>query len=571
METSLLHESIKQSIFDMDNIKEMSTTINKELEEYRQSLERGEDGRIPESIVPNRDQPERVAEADLVEEATGQVVGESAIDESMEVDYSGDADDDENPISDEEDGENAGSQIPEADQRIDMVMGPVDKVHSPDMSKLITKKDSSGHERTCVLPPWATDRYTAKCGFCLSVRQIDPPLVEGSSLKCTSCQGKMLIAEEIAAEMSDNTWTTNPELMAEILRSNRHDHVSESDRAATESNKEVKVKSPQRTEGTLNKVFGHDQTGIEGFDICETVLRNSLNEEKSERDARTEFEGAVRTKRESDAQKGDDDSQERPTLDEQDANDEGKDPHHHRPGRTEADSYLENKATMLFHKLKATIPMISPSITGRGKMIVETAVKNDNRPVASLAANNTAKIYNDPDGVPYSEVGATSARHLVQTVGLPPMVTNLPVPDFYKDEQTGKFKGKYNWTVLDEQFSLPSKSVPDCWPHLRNTFDNSTTCSWERKAWDRGSRTLNGILRHGPKGVRIEFVEGGWVAVDTALELVRQDLNQATTPISLGGLEMICPPKGGCTACCLMSTATARADRSSLGSNLRAS
>ena len=72
METSLLHESIKQSIFDMDNIKEMSTTINKELEEYRQSLERGEDGRIPESIVPNRDQPERVAEADLVEEATGQ-------------------------------------------------------------------------------------------------------------------------------------------------------------------------------------------------------------------------------------------------------------------------------------------------------------------------------------------------------------------------------------------------------------------------------------------------------------------------------------------------------------------
>ena len=102
-------------------------------------------------------------------------------------------------------------------------------------------------------------------------------------------------------------------------------------RAATEPDKEVKVKSPQRTEGTLNKVFGHDQTGIEGFDICETGLRNSLNEEKSERDARTEFEGAVRTKRESDAQKGDDDSQERPTLGEQEANDEGKDPHHHRP------------------------------------------------------------------------------------------------------------------------------------------------------------------------------------------------------------------------------------------------
>ena len=208
----------------------------------------------------------------------------------------------------------------------------------------------------------------------------------------------------------------------------------------------MKAKNPPRTEGTLNKVFGHDQTAIEGFDICEKGLRNSLNEEKSERDAHTEFEGAVRTKRENDAQKGDDDCKERPILGGQKANDEGKDPHHHRPSRTEADSYLENKATMLFHKLKATIAMISPSMTGRGKMIVETAVKNDNRPVASLAANNTAKIYNDPNGVSYSQIGATSARHLVQTVGLPPMVTNLPVPDLYKDERTGKFKGRYSLT-----------------------------------------------------------------------------------------------------------------------------
>ena len=358
METSLLHESIKRSIFDMDNIKEMSTTINMELEEYRQSLKRGEDGGIPESIVPNRDQPEQVTEADLVEEAIGQAVGGSANDELMEVDYSGDANDDENPVSDEEDGENAGSQFPEADQRINMVMGPVNKVHSPDTSKLIMKKDSSGNERNYVLPPWAKDRNTAKCGFCGHERQIVLPLVEESNPTCPICQQKMLVAEDIAAEMSDTTWATNPDLMAEILRNNRVDHVLESDRAATESDKEVKAKSPQRTEGTLNKVFGHDQTGIEGFDICEKGLRNSLNEEKSERDARTEFEGAVRTKRESDAQKGDDDSQERPTLDEQDANDEGKDPHHHRPGRTEADSYLENKATMLFHKLKATIPMI---------------------------------------------------------------------------------------------------------------------------------------------------------------------------------------------------------------------
>ena len=182
METSLLHESMKQSIFDMDKIKEMSTTVNKELEEYRQSLKRGEDGGIPESIVPNRESARtKLQKLIWLRKSLGRLVSESANAESMEVDYSGDANDDENPVSDEEDGENAGSQIPEADQRINMVMGPVDKVHSPDTSKLITKKDSSGNERTCVLPPWAIDRNTAKCGFCGHERQIDLPLVEGSS------------------------------------------------------------------------------------------------------------------------------------------------------------------------------------------------------------------------------------------------------------------------------------------------------------------------------------------------------------------------------------------------------
>ena len=71
---------------------------------------------------------------------------ESANAESMEVDDSGNANDDENLVSDEEDGENAGSQFPEADQRINMVMGPINKVHSPDTSKLIMKRDSSGNE-----------------------------------------------------------------------------------------------------------------------------------------------------------------------------------------------------------------------------------------------------------------------------------------------------------------------------------------------------------------------------------------------------------------------------------------
>ena len=127
---------------------------------------------------------------------------------------------------------------------------------------------------------------------------------------------------------------------------------------------------------TLNKVFGHDQNAIEGFGICDKGLQKSLNEEKSERDAHTEFDGAVRTKREDDAQKGDVDCEEHPTLGGQEANDEGDDPSYPR-NLEEADQDLEKTAFMLFDKIRATIPMISQSITGRGKMIVETAVKND--------------------------------------------------------------------------------------------------------------------------------------------------------------------------------------------------
>ena len=111
------------------------------------------------------------------------------------------------------------------------------------------------------------------------------------------------------------------------------------------------------------------------------------------------------------------------------------------PESDEASRGLLRTARKLLDKIKAKIPMISQSLTGRGKMIVETAVKNDKRPDASLAANNTAKIYNDPTGAPYSQIGAKSSRHLVQTIGPPPLVKDLPVPRLYANPLNGKFKG----------------------------------------------------------------------------------------------------------------------------------
>ena len=130
------------------------------------------------------------------------------------------------------------------------------------------------------------------------------------------------------------------------------------------------------------------------------------------------------------------------------------------------------------------------------------------RPDASLAANNTAKIYNDPTGKPYSQIGAKSARHLVQTIGPPPLVKDLPVPGFYVNPLDGKFKDNFDWMILDDQFPFPARSVPACQPLLRKTFDDSAN-QWERGAWDHGSRCLNALLRQSLGLDR--YVREGWL------------------------------------------------------------
>ena len=326
METSLLHESVKQNIFNIEKIKNMSVTVKRDLEEHRLSLGRGDDGGIPESIVPSRTSYCEEAASSLKEEEVKAEQSESANAESMEVDTSGDANDGANPASDDEVGEAADAQVSEAErakqveQRINMVMGPVSKVYRPDSSMLIVKDDVH-----FVLPPWAVDRNTAKCAFCDERRQVDLPWVEDSKPACSRCGQPMLIAEDVAAEMSDTTWASiDGDLIEEVISGNREAHVLDSDRAAAEPEKKVPAKN-QKTEPVLNKVFGHDQNAIEGFGICEEGLQKSLNEEKSERDAETEFEGAVKTKREDDAQKGNVDCEEHPPLGGQEADDEGED------------------------------------------------------------------------------------------------------------------------------------------------------------------------------------------------------------------------------------------------------
>ena len=54
METSLIHESVKQKIFDMKKIEGLSTAIRKEIKEYRRNLGHDDAGGIPESIIPTQ-------------------------------------------------------------------------------------------------------------------------------------------------------------------------------------------------------------------------------------------------------------------------------------------------------------------------------------------------------------------------------------------------------------------------------------------------------------------------------------------------------------------------------------
>ena len=265
----------------------------------------------------------------------------------------------------------------------------------------------------------------------------------------------------------------------------------------------------KKTNSVLNRVFGHDQNAIEGFKDCEGDMQESLNLERTERDAATEFEGAVKTEKKGRAQKSNDDDgkypEERPLLDSQEADSEDEE-HSRRPEFKEMDPDLLEKANKLFQRIKATIKVIPRSIMERGKVVVETAVRNDVRPDASLASNDTSSIYNDKEGKAYGVKGATSSLHLVQAFGPPPLVVALPVPWDYANQAGNKFRGKFKWTIIDDQWVFPDASL-ECAPLLREIFMGGAD-DWHRKAWEHGSRILNAVLRHSDSA---HFEKGGWV------------------------------------------------------------
>ena len=178
---------------------------------------------------------------------------------------------------------------------------------------------------------------------------------------------------------------------------------------------------------------------------------------------------------------------------------------------------LLERASKVLQKTKATIKVIPRSLLERGKMVVETAVRNDVRPDAFLASNDTSGIYQDKEGKAYGKKGARSSFHLVQAVGPPPLVVALPIPWEFACQKGDKFK----WTILDDQWEFPSASMT-CAPLFKRVFMNGAD-DWSCGAWGAGSRILNAVLKHSETAT---FEQGGWVNCLEALQYVRSGLHK---------------------------------------------
>ena len=331
------------------------------------------------------------------------------------------------------------------------------------------------------------------------------------------CGGVLLIAEEVATATSDVPWTSEDlELAKEVVWANRDIHDLENQRSV-KSETESKGK---KIEPFINQCFGHDQSAIEGFKDCENKLQQALDHERAERNAATEFEGAVKTEKVTDAQKSDDNDgdrlEEKINLDSQEADNEGED-HFCRPEFSEMDAELRERAKKVYQKLKATIKVIPLSFPERGEVVVETAVNNDVRPDSHFAAYDTTGIYKDKKGVDYGVKGAGSSIQLIRAVGAPLEAIGMNLPEDYPKG------GKYKWMVVDDCWELPNASVA-CGP-LNKDLVNKSKGKSKIGSWEAGSRILNTAFRHG-NNLNITYQRGGWVDCASALAAVRDGLSK---------------------------------------------
>ena len=231
METSLIHESVKEKIFDMTLVKNLSDGIKRETRDYKLAI--GDQGRtsseIPESVIPTpasyrnatsptpkrkpaatiKVQPSEDADAS---QPSGMVLehGENA-DAGQASGHDGahgeNADASQAPGHDGTQGEDADASVPNSkaaeNKQIEEIMNFVSEVYKPDDSKMFMRDSQQ-----FVLPAWATDRSSAKCTLCGKMHKADRPEKGEEKLVCSICGGVLLIGEEVVTATSDVPWTT---------------------------------------------------------------------------------------------------------------------------------------------------------------------------------------------------------------------------------------------------------------------------------------------------------------------------------------------------------------------------
>ena len=151
METSLIHESVKEKIFDMTMIKTLSDGTKSETRDYKLSIgdQGGTSGEIPESVVPTpasyrdatsptpRRKPVATIKVQQSEDADASQPSEMAVEHGENADAS------QASAQDGAQGEDADANVPEVkaaeNKRIEEIMRFVTEIYLPDASKMIMR------------------------------------------------------------------------------------------------------------------------------------------------------------------------------------------------------------------------------------------------------------------------------------------------------------------------------------------------------------------------------------------------------------------------------------------------
>ena len=237
-------------------------------------------------------------------------------------------------------------------------------------------------------------------------------------LKCSKCKGLVVVAKDVATPLSELPWMSSTiNLAKEVMEHSRKVH-DEKTRGVV--NDEPKAPTKRKRQPFIHQCFGHDQKAVEGFTGCDKKLRQALAHEMAERNASTEFAGAVKPVPHDKVQVDDDvvELSEEENLEPDSHKTDGENEDLFDQSQFEKmDPAVRKRGKGVYKRLGSIITVIPFSLQERGEKIMETAVSNDDRPESFLAAHGPRRIDHDEKGIPYLQKGAASSSLLLRPSG----------------------------------------------------------------------------------------------------------------------------------------------------------